>query len=129
MFEKEKDKKPDDLPCSEVYEDDCVDPRRYFKKSSPKKDQKKDMRFCAQVAEVLSRLFGGACDDERLWGLVIDSVVPAPDASRLLVTVFPLNEASQSNPDDIKANLSTAQSFLRKEVAGLINHFNPLSIA
>jgi len=69
---------------------------------------------------VLAGLFSGACDDERLWGLLVESVEPAPNASRLLVTVLPAGGAAKADPQESLIFLNSARSYLREEVAAAI---------
>ena len=74
--------------CGQLHDDDAVDPREYFKKT-PKSDPqgRKSKQLCRQVAETLDMVLSGECRDERLQSLHVISVEPAPDTSRMLVTV------------------------------------------
>lgn len=67
--------------------DDCIDPRDYFKTNSNRqKANRKTQQLCRQVHRTLELVLGD-CDDESLLSAFIVDVKPAPDSSRLLVTV------------------------------------------
>lgn len=108
-------------PCDKIYEDDGIDPRLSRKNVYQTKKSNRGYRLCKQVSDVLSILFSGACSDERLCGLGIKSVEPAPDTSCLRITVFPLYSTPQPDPEAIISFLKSAKSFLRKEVASEIS--------
>jgi ribosome-binding factor A len=74
--------------CEEIGEDDGSDPREFFRKTNPKrKGNRKAKQLCRQVAETLELVLSGDCREEILQSLHVVSVDPAPDASRLLVTL------------------------------------------
>jgi hypothetical protein len=50
--------------------------------------EQKTLQLCRQVQRALSMSLAGECDDDVLRMLYVDAVVPAPDASRLLVRVI-----------------------------------------
>jgi len=77
--------------------------------------------FVSKLLTFSQFFFSGACRDERLGMLGIKSVEPAPDTSCLRVTVFPLYNASQADPEEIMLLLKSAKNFLRKEVAAEIS--------
>ena len=75
--------------CGEIHEDDGVDPREFFKSGrGPRKQDHKAKQLCRQAAETLDQVLSGEIGDPRLACLRVVSVQPAPDASRLLVTVM-----------------------------------------
>ncbi|MCP4133711.1 MAG: ribosome-binding factor A [bacterium] len=90
-------------------------------RSHRSKYSNKDNRLCKQIETELLVLFAGAAEDERLNQLGVASVEPAPDISCLLVTVYPLYETDQPEPETILAWLHSAKSFLRQEIAAAIN--------
>lgn len=47
----------------------------------------KTQQLCRQVQRALSLVLAGECDDDILRELYVDAVLPAPNASRLLVRV------------------------------------------
>lgn len=75
--------------CGEIHEDDGVNPREFFKSGrGPRKQDHKAKQLCRQAAETLDQILSGETGDPRLACLRVVSVQPAPDASRLLVTVM-----------------------------------------
>jgi ribosome-binding factor A len=79
----------------------------------------KTLRFTRQVQESLAIALA-ACGDPVLSVLAVDSVVPAPDAGHLLVTV---SFAVDPIPDPLKAleRLHAATGWLREEIAPTIS--------
>lgn len=121
--------------CGELHEDDAVDPRDYFKeKRSLGQQGRKSKQLCRQVAETLDLVLSGECRDERLQSLHVLSVEPAPDASRLLVTVesdLPADEFDHGAILDALASQTgrlrteIAQSIHRKKVPSLVFNLLP----
>ena len=108
--------------CGEVHEDDCVDPRDYFRSgSNPHRQSRKSKQLCRQVAETLDLVLSGDCRDEILQSLHVVSVVPAPNSSRLLVTVKADLPDDQLDRGEILNRLDTQSGRLRCEVAASIN--------
>ena len=119
--------------CGEVGPDDEVDPREVAR---ARMNQHRDLRPKArgrendpgrkahqlgrQVAETLDAVLAGDTRDEALRGLRVVSVIPAPDASRLVVTVAPLPSADRLDLPEILARLEHASGWLRTEVAAAI---------
>jgi ribosome-binding factor A len=83
---------------------------------SPKADRK-TLQLCRQVAETLGSVLAGQCDDVVLQGLDVVDISPAPDASRLLVMVRPLDP---EEPGRVLERLDRASGRLRSEVAAAI---------
>lgn len=79
---------------------------------------RKALQLCSQVADTLNYVLSGDCDDELLQNLQVASVVPAPNASQLLVTVYPV-VAMGANFDavEVRRRLLEAIGRLRSEVA------------
>lgn len=100
------------------------DPRR-------RKARHKDQQLCRQVAQTLSLALSG-CGDALLRDLYVADVIPAPDAGRLLVSVYPVTALPSHEPGDtesailpeqfsqILARLDAAAPMLRREVASAI---------
>ena len=100
----------------EVYPDDVADVGRFFSKSSShKRSDHKTRQLCRQVVRTLSSALPG-CGDELLRDLAVASVEPAPDASRLLVAVYPMTRRDVP-PAEFLRRLHQAQGLLRHEVA------------
>ncbi len=104
--------------CDEMHEDDGVDPRRFFR---PEKthDNRKARQLCKQVERTLSLVLA-ACHDDVIRDLLVHSVVPSPDSSRLLVTVQPGPQARAVRIDDIHQRLDRVRPFLRQQAAAAI---------
>src|SRR5262249_41808063 len=73
--------------CGQPSAEDGLDPRHYFKQGRSKRDSRKDWQLCRQIFETLNYVLSGDSHDEVLQGLLVSEVVPAPDATRVLVTV------------------------------------------
>jgi hypothetical protein len=99
--------------CSELAPEDGQDPRLDPRSSSGKVANRKALQLCGQVAETLAVFLAG-CGDDVLRDVVITSVVPAPNSSRLLVTVTV--SAAEAQPEQVLACLQRALPRLRVEV-------------
>lgn len=108
--------------CAEVHEDDGLDPRELFRSQQEDrtKPNRKARQLCRQVAEVLGLVLAEQSDD-LLRGLTVAAVAPAPDTSRLRVTLV------DSPPDDgpdrrdrVLRRLASATGSLRTELAAAI---------
>lgn len=80
----------------------------------------KTLRFCRQVEEALAIAFAGGCGDEILNELGVDSVVPAPDAGHLLVTIRFLSKERIPDPLEALTRLHKATGWLRLQVGAAI---------
>jgi ribosome-binding factor A len=104
--------------CDQLHEDDCIDPREYFSRSNfNQKQNRKAKQLCRQVAETLGLVLTGDTSDDLLAELSVVSVVPAPDSSRLLVTVV---THAASDREEIERRLAHHGGRLRCEVARAI---------
>ena len=106
--------------CAEVQADDGNDPKQFFRQGATgKKSDRKTMQLCSQVADTLNQVLNGECGDEVLGNLQVVSVVPAADASQLLVLVAP---ALADGPveDLALVRLAAAAGMLCAEVAAAI---------
>ena len=114
--------------CGQLHEDDCVDPKEYFKPSrSLDAANKKAKQLCRQAMETLELVLSD-CDDELMQSLIVVGVDPAPDSSRLLITIgvdiapdafdqgFILSVLTEQTPR-LRAEL--ARSISRKRVPNL----------
>src|SRR5260370_16542700 len=72
----------------EIDADDGADPRTFFSKSSRKKSNRKALQLCGEVARTLNQVLAWESGEALLRDLIVESVVPAPDSSHLLVTVY-----------------------------------------
>lgn len=92
-----------------------VDPSLFFAPSDGRVDRKVQ-QLCREVERTLSYAFG-ECSDRRVRELTVMAVDPAPDGSRLQISVSP------SGPIDVAATheaLLAARSFFRAEIAAAI---------
>jgi ribosome-binding factor A len=81
---------------------------------------RKVKQLCRQVADTLDLVLGD-CRDERLQALHVISVVPAPNSSRLLVTVSVDLPSAEFDQQEILELLDQQTGRLRGEVAASIN--------
>ena len=117
--------------CGEIGTEDGVDPRELAKARLRKRLKRatgptaravdpKALRLGKQAAETLAAVLAGDSGDEVLRALRVASVAPAPDASRLLVTLTPMPPADQLAPALILDRLTRASGWLRTELAAAI---------
>ncbi len=105
--------------CSEIGPEDGIDPHTTFRLSRPRIKNRKALQLCAQIAETLSIVLAGECGDDRLRELCVVSVEPAPDSSRLLLTLAVAPDGPSSS--DALAALERAGGKLRSEIAAAIH--------
>ena len=116
--------------CAEFTEGDGLDLRKSLS-SRPRRrsghgaggvrDDRKSLQLCRQISQTLDEVFA-ECRDDILRGLHVVGVEPAPDASRLLVTVVPDGGLTGDGVDPamIVSHLVRASGHLRGEVASAI---------
>ena len=81
----------------------------------------KALQLCRQAQRALGMALAGECDDDVLRALYVDSVVPAPDATQLLVRlVIPAASARDVRAADVYARLQRVHGILRHAVAEAI---------
>jgi ribosome-binding factor A len=78
------------------------------------------MQLCTQVQRTVEQVILGDLDDDVLRNLHVVSVVPAPDDSRLLVTVGPFASGVPIDPVRVMEHLGAASAHIRTEVAAAI---------
>jgi hypothetical protein len=78
-------------------------------------------QLCRQVAETLDEVLAD-CGDGILRGLRVATVVPCPNASRLLVTVAPIDGrlTPEAGPKVVMDHLERASGHLRYEIAASV---------
>lgn len=103
--------------CAEVGAGDGCDPRLDRREWSAKVPNRKALQLCTQVARALMGVFA-ECGDDALRDLLIESVTPAPNSSRLLVTVLP---AAPIEPAVVLEHLERARGKLRSEAVAAIH--------
>lgn len=103
--------------CNEVGPDDGLDPRLYFRPRAVRKSNRKALQLCAAAARAIDCALAYELGDELLRTLRVESVVPAPDAGRLLVTVS-LSVADMAiGPEPFLERLRRSTGRLRAEIA------------
>ena len=78
----------------------------------------KDLQLCRQVFDALT-LALAELDDPMIDELVLDSVIPAPSASRVQVTLIPSHDGLDL--DQALARLNAIAGALRQEVAAEVS--------
>jgi ribosome-binding factor A len=103
--------------CAQPSGEDGRDPRLDRRERSGKVPNRKALQLCAQVARTLMSVLAD-CGDDVLRDLLIESVTPAPNASRLLVTVRPM---APHETEVVPRHLQRAHGKLRMEAAAAIH--------
>ena len=111
------------LPCDALGPDDLIDPKLLFRPSPQRRSDRSTRRLCSQVREALMYALAGSCRDEVLQSLYVADVEPAPDASRLAVTLEVAEAALVDTAlvDGVHARLALVAGLLRAEVAASIH--------
>src|SRR5689334_22066772 len=102
-------------PCASLHADDGVEARESFRKASRRRDAHKDRRLCARVFEILSLVLPPRFHPGRDGEAWVESVAPAPDATRLLVTLRV--RAGGPGLDATRSRVVALHGILRTEVA------------
>ena len=79
------------------------------------KRRQKTMQLCTQAYRCLS-LAVASIDDDALLDASVESVEPAPDASRLLVTIQ-ISRTARATAEEVRSALDRASGRLRAELA------------
>jgi len=104
--------------CNFIHEDDGIDPHEFFKNDrGSRKVNRKALQLCRQVAETLEQVLSGETGDDVLAGLHVSSVVPAPDSSRLLVTLVSAIDEGRFDLRAIEKKLADSRGRLRSAIA------------
>jgi ribosome-binding factor A len=109
--------------CGDIHDDDGVDPREFFKAGRPQKHKKEDRKarqLCRQVAETLDQVLSGETSDDVLRGLRVIDIAPAPDSSRLLVTLYVDCEPEHFDRQQVEERLACCKGQLRCAIAAAI---------
>ena len=107
--------------CGHIGVDDCIDPSEYFQSSrSQSKENKKSLQLCRQVACCLNLVLGD-CDDPVMQLMSVIDVIPAPDSSRLLVTLAADCQPIDFDHDHVLARATLQLPRLRNEIAQAIH--------
>lgn len=110
------------LPCADLHADDGPGGRPASRSSrssgnpfNPKPDRKV-LQLCGQVRRVLTCALTDGYGDPVLQSITVDAVTPAPDATRLRVTVLAPADVGRAAVE----RLGRARGRLRREVAEAI---------
>jgi ribosome-binding factor A len=106
---------------NEIGPDDGVDPRTFFRQPSRKGTNRKALQLCGQIARTLGWVLAWESGDDRLRGLTVVAVEPAPDSTRVLVTVCPQATCEAADPGQVLERLYRYAGKLRTEVAAAIH--------
>ena len=87
-----------------------IRPRRYT-------PDRKTLQLCRQVQRTIELTLSGDFSDDILQSLLVEAVVPAPNAANLLVTVRPFFLSDEISVTDILTKLNFAAPRIRGEVA------------
>src|SRR5215472_7103802 len=93
--------------CSELGPEDGLDPRLAPRDFSSRGPGRKLLQLCGQVARTLNGAFADS-GDEILRDLAVVQVTPAPNSTRLLVTVGAAGSGRVENPDQALERLHQA---------------------
>jgi ribosome-binding factor A len=110
-----------DASCSERRPDDGVDPRTFFRKPARRGNNRKDLQLCSQIARTLNSVMAWESGDDLLLCLSVESVVPAPDSTRVLVTVSVQSPLETAERAQILARLYGHAGRFRAEVGAAIH--------
>jgi ribosome-binding factor A len=100
--------------------EDGVDPRLARKGGDDKPGSRKGLQLARQTARTVSAVLASECNDEVLRDLIVESVTPAPNTSRFLVTVSLAPSAAPVAVEVILERLQRVHGLLRNEVASTI---------
>ena len=106
--------------CADVGPGDGFDPRKDTEKRTGKAPNRKALQLCGQVERALSLSLADSSED-CLRDLLVAQVEPAPDSTRLLITVYAVPSAAAVDRDARLAALEHARPRLRREVAAAIH--------
>ena len=108
-------------PAEDVWTDD-VDPGLFFEDRGPsRRGTWKLQQLCKQVERAASVTLAGECASDVLVGAAVVSAEPAPDASRLRVTVVLAPGRSMEDAVRAIAELRRAAPAFRREAARSIH--------
>jgi ribosome-binding factor A len=95
--------------------------RERFPSPRPPRVDRKTLQLCRQIADTLNYVLSGELNDDVLRNVYVDSVQPAPDASRLLVSVALIDPNDSTPADKILHRLGLWSPRIRSEVAHSIH--------
>jgi ribosome-binding factor A len=117
------------MPAANLFSDDLQNAEDFFRKPTRHKSDRKTQQLCRQVQRAITMALAGGCGDPMLQALVVEAVEPAPDASRLRVSMSlsAWGRSARPNKDgeyaalaDLLGRLEKFAPILRAEVAAAI---------
>ena len=108
------------LPFVDPFFADAMIPHRARGAARAERKEKPDhkrMQLCRAAERALGLALAGECGDDVLRSLRVASVLPAPDASRLLVCVVLPRASDVVTIEDVLSRLARVQGLLRASVA------------
>ncbi len=109
-------------PVEDVWPDDGTDPARFFGSTSrSRRADWKTQQLCRQVERAASLTLAELCDCAALASSVVAEVSPAPDASRLRVTVVLAPARTAADVEAAAAVLRERAGLFRREAAQAIH--------
>ena len=100
-------------------DDNAIDPSEFFDPHHNARGERKVQQLCKEVERTLGYALP-SCGDPKLRELVIVSVDPAPDGSRLLVTVSP-SSSLEINVGTLMERIQRVRGLLRAEIAAALH--------
>ena len=94
-------------PLRPIFHNETTDPKPDYKTTA----------LCKQVRRILSLALAGACGDPILQELIVDEVLPAPNAGHLLVHVLLRPRQDGPTPVDVLIRLDRVHGLLRAQIA------------
>jgi ribosome-binding factor A len=121
MMKKQLSRKGPRSFCAEPGPGDGIDPRLEPRQGPDRVPNRKALQLCAQVRRTLEAILAGEIHVDVLRHVFVESVVPAPNASRMLVTVCPSPAAQDADPEVLLARLHDCGGRLRCEIAAEVH--------
>lgn len=107
--------------CARLEEDDGVRPQRRPEQTRNQAPTRKDRQLCKQVLRALSLAVLAESGSTLLRDLAFVAAEPAPDASRLRITVDASGVLGRAGAAEVRAELARATGFLRSQAAAAIS--------
>lgn len=79
--------------------------------------EQKTLQLCRQAQRAIALALAGECNDDVLRAAYVDAVVPAPDATQLLVRLIVPPTSPPVRADEVLARLQRVHGVLRRAVA------------
>src|SRR5437879_2228315 len=99
--------------CDQIGADDGKDPLFDRPEGPTKVPNRKALQLCGQVARTLGSILAYECAEEMLRDLDVISVTPAPNSSRLLVSVSVPPDRDRAARGRVAEHLDRARAMLR----------------